>query len=454
MIRVTSWTRRGKDAPQDGANGDATPPAQTSRYPSRTRTQPNHVNIKHPSDYSNTKSYSDAAVEGVIHATVADEVSADFEQGADMEYLLGVALVQTYNLKQGIKLFGKRAEDATTKEFTQLHDTEAFVPLDANTLSYEERREALNALLFLVEKRDGKIKARVPVDGSPMRKYMSKHDAASPTVANEAVKLTCAQEAHERRCVKVVDCPGAFLKADLDDHVVMVFRGRLAELMAEVAPKLYRKYIILGKNGEPLLYVKLQKALYGLLQSALLFYKKLVEDLTADGFELNPYDPCVANKMVNGKQLTVTWHVDDLKISHFEEAEVDRLISYLKTKYGDNLSEQEGPVVDYLGTHIYYPGDGTVQFSQIPYLSKILDDFPEQITATKSSPAADYLFKIRDEAEATYLEDERANAFHHATAQLGFLRARSRPDVDPAVAFLTTRVRKPDEDDGVNSNGS
>ena len=427
-------------------SGDA-PPPQPSRYPSRPRTAPHRLNINHPSEYSGTKSYEEPPAQGVIHATVADEVAADFQQEADLEFALGVALVQTYNLKQGLKLFGKRAEDATTKEFTQLHDTESFIPMDAAALSYEERREALNALLFLTEKRDGKIKARVPVDGSPQRKYMAKHDAASPTVANEAVKLTCAQEAHEGRCVKVVDCPGAFLKADLDDHVIMVFRGRLAELMAEVAPKLYRKYIILGKNGEPLLYVKLKKALYGLLQSALLFYKKLVADLKADGFELNPYDPCVANKMVNGKQLTVAWHVDDLKISHFEEAEVDRLISYLKSIYGENLSEQEGPVVDYLGTHYYYPGDGTVQMSQIPYIDKIFEDFPEQITSTKSTPAADHLFKVRDEAEAKFLDNERADAFHHATAQLAFLRARSRPDIDPAVAFLTTRVRKPDEDD-------
>lgn len=445
----TAWEnpddREGDVAEED--LGSINSPPTPSRYPSRQRRQADHMNIKHSSDYDSTKSYSGAAHDGVIHATVAEEVAADFEQEPDLEFILGVALAQTYNLKQGLKLFGKRAEAATTKEFTQLHETESFVPLDAKSLSYEERREALTALLFLTEKRDGKIKARVPVDGSPQRKYVSRQDAASPTVANEAVKLTCAQEAHERRCVKVIDCPGAFLKADLEDHVVMVFRGRLAELMAEVAPKLYRKYIILGKNGEPLLYVKLQKALYGLLQSALLFYKKLAGDLKADGFTLNLYDPCVANKMVNGKQMTVTWHVDDLKISHFEEKEVDKFIGYLKSIYGDNLSEQGGPVVDYLGTHIYYPGDGTVQFSQIPYLSKIIDDFPEQITATKASPAANYLFNVRDEAEATYLDTERANAFHHATAQLAFLRARSRPDIDPAVAFLTTRVRKPDEDD-------
>ena len=61
-----------------------------------------------------------------------------------------------------------------------------------------------------------------------------------------------------------------------------------------------------------MLYVKLQKALYGLMQS-LLFYRKLRKEFDAYGFEINPYDPCVANKMTDAvKQLTVVWHVDDL----------------------------------------------------------------------------------------------------------------------------------------------
>ena len=54
----------------------------------------------------------------------------------------------------------------------------------------------------------------------------------------------------------------------------------------------------------------------GLLQSALLFYHKLRKELEDYGFEVNPYDPCVANKIINGSQMTVTWHVDDLKVSH------------------------------------------------------------------------------------------------------------------------------------------
>ena len=43
------------------------------------------------------------------------------------------------------------------------------------------------------------------------------------------------------------------------------------------------------------------------------------------GFEVNPYDPCVANKTINGLQMTVTWHMDDLKVSYKESTEVTKL---------------------------------------------------------------------------------------------------------------------------------
>ena len=62
----------------------------------------------------------------------------------------------------------------------------------------------------------------------------------------------------------------------------------------------------------------------------LLFYNKLVADLEAYGFTIKLYDPCVANKMVNGNQLTVMWHMDDLKISHVDGKVVTGLIEYLQ----------------------------------------------------------------------------------------------------------------------------
>jgi hypothetical protein len=51
-----------------------------------------------------------------------------------------------------------------------------------------------------------------------------------------------------------------------------------------------------------------------MLKSALLFYRNLISELKEKGFEVNPYDPCAVIKMVNGSQMMIQWHVDDLMI--------------------------------------------------------------------------------------------------------------------------------------------
>ena len=82
-------------------------------------------------------------------------------------------------------------------------------------------------------------------------------------------------------------------------------------------------------------YVSMSKALYGLLKSALDFHNKLRSDLEGNGFVVNPFDPCVANKDVNGKQMTVIWHVDNLKVSHIDENENTKFAEWMKTIYGE-----------------------------------------------------------------------------------------------------------------------
>ena len=95
-------------------------------------------------------------------------------------------------------------------------------------------------------------------------------------------------------------------------------------VMADLA--LYQRFVSY-ETGKPVLYVRLQKELYDCLKGALLFYEKLVGDLESYGFKINPYDSCMANKMIGGKQLTLCWHVDDLKISCVDVNEVKKLKS-------------------------------------------------------------------------------------------------------------------------------
>jgi hypothetical protein len=72
------------------------------------------------------------------------------------------------------------------------------------------------------------------------------------------------------------------------------------------------------------------KALYGMIQSALLFHKKFQKDLEGIGFKVNDYDPCVANRIVDGEQQTITWHVDDIKSSHKDSKVNDEFYVWLQ----------------------------------------------------------------------------------------------------------------------------
>ena len=109
------------------------------------------------------------------------------------------------------------------------------------------------------------------------------------------------------------------------NRFVMKIRGRLVDMLVQIAPEIYKDYVTY-ENGQKILYVQVLRAIYGMLQSALLFYKKIRNDLINNGFEINPYDPCVANKMVKGTQMTVVWHVDDMKVSHARKDVINSFI--------------------------------------------------------------------------------------------------------------------------------
>ena len=138
----------------------------------------------------------------------------------------------------------------------------------------EERAKALALLMLLKEKRDKSMEARMCASERKHRGDWMKQDTTSPTVSKEAVFITAVIKAHEERDVACFNIPGAFLHADLDEDITMILKGKLAELIVKVAPNLFRKYNSVDWKGAVVLYIKMQKAIYGLLRSALLFYKK------------------------------------------------------------------------------------------------------------------------------------------------------------------------------------
>ena len=362
-----------------------------------------------------------------------------------LEDLEHTALTQC-SAKKGLQVFGEAGEEAIISEMQQLDTMDVVEQKLASMLTQQEKKDALEYLMFLKKKRCGRIKGRGCADGQKQRIYKTKEETSSPTIATESLFLSCIIDAEEERDMATCDIPGAFMQALMDETVHVRLSGPLALLLKRVDPKKHSKYVVMEK-GKPVTYVKLKKALYGTLQAALLFWKDLTAELKKWGFKPNPYDECVANKTINGKQCTILWHVDDLKISHVDKTVVDDIIGQLNERYGKEspLTVTRGRVHDYLGMTIDFTIPKKVVIRMDDYADNILAEARDDVGTDAASPAAEHLFDVNTD-NLEKLSSADAQCFHTMTAKLLFLSKRARPDLQQAVAFLTTRVKEPDTD--------
>ena len=356
-----------------------------------------------------------------------------------------------YLFHKGLKKFGKSGEDAALKELTQLHTRLCFTPIDVDDMTAEEKRKAQPAIMLLSQKRDMTIKGRCVYKGSGTREWLSREDTTSPTVSQEGIMLTTTVDAKEGRDVMTADVPNAFIQADMEEgteRIIMKITGVLVDLLVQLAPDVYGPHVVY-ENGKKVIYLQVLKALYGMLVSALLWYKQFRKDLESIGFQFNPYDPCVANNTVYGKQHTVRFHVDDLMSSHMDKKVNDQFLKWLNDKYGKHgeVKATRGPIHEYLGMRFDFSEKGKVKVDLIDYINSMLDEFSVKFgpNDTAPTPAAENLFAAGDEDKP--LDKERADEFHRFVAKGLFACKRTRPDILTAIATLCTRVKKPNEDD-------
>ena len=161
----------------------------------------------------------------------------------------------------------------------------------------------------------------------------------SPTVSQEALFLMTIIDAHEHRDVLTGDVPNAFIQTDMpsaeeaEERIIMKITGVVVDMMVDIDPTEYGLKVVY-EDGKKVLYLEVLKAIYGMLIAALLWFHKLRKDLGEIGFKFNPYELCVGNKIVDAKQQTVRFHVDDLMSSHVDSKVNDRFHKWLNKMYG------------------------------------------------------------------------------------------------------------------------
>jgi len=347
--------------------------------------------------------------------------------------------------KAGIKKHGDVAIAALIKELTHnLVDKDVIEGKKFRELSPEQRKDALRVVALIKEKRNGVVKGRVCADGRPQRAYTDRDEVYSPTVSTEGMTLSLAIDAYEKRFVAVTDIDGAYLHAHMDEFVLMMFEGEMAEMLVKASPQ-YKQFLHVTRNGKKLLYVRLKRALYGCIRSAMLWWKMLSEFLIADGFKLNPYDSCVANKTLPcGKQITICWYVDDLKISSVNKDAVMAIIKKLEDRFGV-MRKTFGKKHSYLGMDVEFCDDGSVRFLMTDHIKEALDDFEEDLGRKVPNPATKNCFDVDPNAERLF--EPKRKRLHSLVQKLLWITKRGRPDIMVPIAFLTKRVTKATTED-------
>ena len=370
-------------------------------------------------------------------AVVEDDIKRD---------LTGFIFTQM-SAKAGIHKHGAKARAALLREAKQLNDKDAFQAFDAKSLNDAEKgnvlKTALRAVNLIKEKRDGSLKGRTCADGRPQRDLYEKSETSSPTVSNEALMLSLMIDSFEGRDVATADVAGAYLNADMPDYVLLRFEGEMVDIMCEINPEL-ASGIIIGKNGKRVLIVILAKALYGCVKSGLLWYDLFQGTLSELGFKLNPVNACVANCMIDDKQATVAWYVDDNKISHVDDAVVASIINKIEDRFG-TMTKTRGKKHTFLGMKIEFLPNKLVKILMDDHLRDAINLFPEEIKRSVTTPAQNGYFTV-DEDSPT-LSEKDSSTFLSVVYKVMHVAMRARPDLRPSFGFLMTRVKQPTAQD-------
>lgn len=185
--------------------------------------------------------------------------------------------------------------------------------------------------------------------------------------------------------------------------------------------------------------------------ASLLYYCKSTDSLRTKGFISNPYNPCVWNKEVHGKILTIYFLlVDDCNLLHVSSEALEELVAWLLKDYESIFFEDGsgkikvhwGKVHKFLGMTLNFSTKSQVSILMFKYIKDIVvcsvnsDGF--KFTRITKKPALEELFKVNKDLPKLPLD--MAATFHNIVAKALYASKQAYPGISTMIAFLTTQV--------------
>jgi len=191
----------------------------------------------------------------------------------------------------------------------------------------------------------------------------------------------------ENRHLLILDVGGAYLNAKINNAAYMFLAPDLVNILLNICP-----HFVKFRDHKGRMLVQIDKAMYGLVQSARLWYNTITGVLERDGVAPNPMDPCVWNKKVNENQTTLVIYVDDLAISSKSKEDVHAVVRLIQNEFVD-VKVKVTYEMSYLGMNLKLTKEG-IEVDMINYIEEILEEYDGVHEYTH--PADDHLFVSGD----------------------------------------------------------
>ena len=413
-----------------GGTGDGNVPSAPAGVRRSTRERKPVVNYK---PGMTGKKYSFAAMELITTELGLSYCNDSYEHDAKV----ACSFMQQLSLRAAMREWGKDAEDAGVKEVSQLHWRDMFVPNTYSNFTGDEKQKDIENLMFVVKMSDNKVLLAECWDAIYGLLWNAGPASMQACITSTVVEMTEESD----NPVDLVGVAGV----DWDNQNTMLLN--VDDNITGVCPHDHNNEVIDGT-----------------MIVGLLYYRKFSESLAEQGYVANAYDPCVWNKVIRGKQSTICFHVDDCKISHVSEKVNEDTISWLRRDYesiftdgSGEMKVARGKVHKYLGMKLDFTNVGVVIVTMIDYINDVIKAWDDAVTKFNdgfepvekrqriATASPEDLFKINE--GVVKLDKDKSKVFHSIVAMILYIVKRARPDAALANAFLTTRVRGPDEDD-------
>jgi Reverse transcriptase (RNA-dependent DNA polymerase) len=198
-------------------------------------------------------------------------------------------------------------------------------------------------------KRNGVFRARLVACGYSQIPGVDFQESYSPVINDAIFRMMLVLQLGLGLSSKIIDIETAFLNGDLEEEIYMD------------APE--------GLDAASDECVLLEKSIYGLVQSARMFYLKLKQVVVRLGYKQSECEPCLFSKHVNGSIVLVIVYVDDCYVVG-SDGNLDRFIEEIQKEF--KIKIQDSPT-DYLSCELRFDEEKKRAWMGQPHLIKRLE---------------------------------------------------------------------------------